>query len=142
MFKFNNLFVALISVLLVWHLSTIEGCIHLNDNHFKDVAVLTVSSVSALYLVCFISQKIESSHIGRFLALCGRDSFHIMALHLVGFKIGLVIYNLCFGYVNLATQKPCVGTNYPLVIGLFLFSIFFSLGFMFVFRKIKSLITH
>jgi fucose 4-O-acetylase-like acetyltransferase len=137
--KFSSFIVAIISFFLVWHLSSIEGCIHLNDNTYKDVAVLTISSLSALYMICYFSKKIESKHIGRFLALCGRDSFHIMALHLIGFKVGLTIYNHSLGYVNIATQKPDLGTNYPLVAALFLFSILFSLGFMFVFRKIKTL---
>lgn len=136
--EFRSLIVAIASFFLVWHLSSIEGCIYLNENTYKDVAVLTISSLSALYMICYFSKKIESNHIGKFLALCGRDSFHIMALHIIGFKVGLTIYNLSLGYVNIATQKPDLGTNYPLVVALFLFSIVFSLGFMLFFRKIKK----
>ena len=135
--KFSNVFVALVSLILVWHLSVNEGCIHLNDNTYTDVVVLTISSVGALYMISYVSQIIEKNHIGKLLALCGRDSFHIMALHLVGFKIGLILYNFLFtGEICLATQKPVLGTNYLLVILLFVFSIFFSLGFIYVFRRI------
>lgn len=139
--KFNSAFMAFSSLILVWHLSSIEGCIHLNDNHYRDVVVLTISSLCALYLICFVSQKLEHCHIGKFLALCGRDSFHIMALHLVGFKIGILICNtFTHGDINLATQKPELGTNYLTVACLFIFSICFSLGFIYFFRQIKTFV--
>ena len=137
--KFDSELIAFISLILVWHLSVNEGCIHLNDNTYRDVVILTISSVCALYMLSYFSQRIEKKYIGRFLALCGRDSFHIMALHFVGFKLGLMLYNssvgTVLGGVNLATQKPNLGANYLLVLMLFAFSLCFCLGFIYVFRR-------
>ena len=137
--KFDSELIAFISLILVWHLSVNEGCIHLNDNTYRDVVILTISSVCALYMLSYFSQRIEKKYIGRFLALCGRDSFHIMALHFVGFKLGLMLYNssvgTVLGGVNLATQKPNLGANYLLVLMLFAFSLCSCLGFIYVFRR-------
>lgn len=135
--KFNKWTIAILAFIILYHLSMINGCIHLNDNHYNDVITMTLSSIAALYVVCHISQRIEKSKMGKFLSICGRDSFHIMALHLIGFKVGITLMNLLGMGVNIATQKPDLGTKYPLVAALFLFSILFSLGFIYLFRKLK-----
>lgn len=54
------------------------GGVSLNSNKYNDVLTLTVSSVMALYVVCYFSKKIENSHIGHLLSKCGKDSFYIM----------------------------------------------------------------
>ena len=138
--EFTNAFIVIISFLLLYHLSMINGCIHLNDNHYNDITVLTVSSVAALYIICYLCKRLETQWIGRVLSKCGKDSFHIMALHFIGFKLGITIINLLGGDINIASLKPDVGTNYFLVIYLFLFSILFSLSFIHIFREVKSAI--
>jgi fucose 4-O-acetylase-like acetyltransferase len=50
--------------------------------------------MSALYLLVFLSKKIESKKNLNFLKYIGRKSFSIMAFHFIGFKIGGVILNL------------------------------------------------
>lgn len=68
---------------------------HLNRNEFDDVLSLTISSFSALYIVCFISKK-ASGWFAKGMAIIGKDSFYIMGLHFLTFKLGSCLLNAVF----------------------------------------------
>lgn len=139
-FEFINGYVAFAAFLLLYHLAIIGGGISLNRNYYHDVFFLTGTSFSALYVVCYLSRKIEHTLGGVFFERCGKDSFHIMALHLVGFKLGILILNIAGANIGLANQMPQLGSNYLYVIILFACGILFPLCFMYLFRKMKSYI--
>ena len=110
-------------------LQQFRGGVSLNSNKYNDVLTLTVSSVMALYVVCYFSKKIENSHIGHLLSKCGKDSFYIMGLHFLGFKIGSCILSLFGVNTDLASLTAPAGKSV------------FSLAFMALFRKVKTLFT-
>lgn len=89
--NFTNKFICLISILIVYHIATMQGGVLLNANQYHDALTLTISSIAALYIVNYTSQKIEKSYIGHILAFCGKNSFYIMGLHFLGFKLGTII---------------------------------------------------
>ena len=101
---------------------------------------LTVGCMAALYAVCFIAKKLEKRRIGKVLELCGRESFYIMELHIVGFKLCTMIL-MSVGIVNNGLENlmtPQIGNNAFLLIVYTLCGMFFPVAFMYGFRKVKS----
>ena len=114
--------------------------VQLNSNKYSDVVLLTSSSIAALYVICYFSRKIENSKVGHLLALCGKDSFYIMGLHFVGFKIGTYILAYFGIHRNLSDLTAPAGTSFLLLVFYWLFTITFSLCFMALFRKMKNIV--
>lgn len=73
--NFTNKIACLISILIVYYIAIIEGGVALNGNQYHDALTLTASSIAALYIVNYISRKIEKTYIGYALSYCGRNSF-------------------------------------------------------------------
>lgn len=137
--RFTNIYVCCISGMLLYHNVTILGGVNLNSNDFRDVASLTITSISALYVVCFFSQKMEKNILGRFLEQCGKDSFYIMGLHFVGFKICTLILNLLLGTNKSLTELKAPANDSIILLFTYLsFGVLFPLVFMVIFRNIKS----
>lgn len=128
------------SFLITYHIATISGGVPLNSNKYSDVISLTVSAISALYVICYFSRKIENSKVGHLLALCGKDSFYIMGLHFVGFKIGTYILAYFGIHRNLSVLTAPAGNSFLLLVFYWLFAITFSLCFMALFRKVKKIV--
>lgn len=90
--KFDSTAVFLMSVIVFYSFAVLRGDVHLNRNQYDDIVSLTVSSLSALYIVAFISKKCKG-YIAKVLTIIGRDSFYIMGLHFFAFKLGTVALN-------------------------------------------------
>lgn len=127
------------SLLLVYHIAIISG-VQLNSYKYSDVVLLTSGSIAALYVICYFSRKIENSKVGHLLALCGKDSFYIMGLHFIGFKIGTYILAYFGIHRNLSTLTAPAGNSFLLLVFYWLFAITFSLCFMALFRKMKKIV--
>ena len=96
--KFDNSNVCVICFLIFLSFCVVNPLgVDLNTNSYPDVITLSVWSVCALYVLCYISIKIQNSFLGTLLMKCGVESFYIMALHFVGFKFAIYICNF-FGY--------------------------------------------
>lgn len=63
--KFDNPYLFVAAVLVVYESSLLIGPVGLNHNSYKDVLQLTVGSTSALYAVCFISKNWRSGVSGK-----------------------------------------------------------------------------
>ena len=138
--KFDNPYLFVAAILIVYESSLLIGPIGLNHNGYKDVLQLSVGCTAALYAVCFISKKLEKCRIGKVLELCGRDSFYIMGLHIVGFKLCTMLL-MALGIVDDGLEylmTPQLGNNVILLIVYTLFGLFFPIAFMYGFRKLKS----
>lgn len=85
--KYDNLFIAIICVMIGFEVACMLGGVALNANEYKDILQLIVASPAILYSIMYVGKKIEDTLIGRALAKVGRESFYIMALHLAGMKI-------------------------------------------------------
>lgn len=138
--EFNNCYLAISSLFIVIHCAINIGGISLNANVYRDVVMLTISTVSALYVICYISQKIENTFVGNFLDWCGKNSFHIMALHLIGFKLGIEVLNSLGANIIINTQMPELGHRIDYVIILFFFGILLPLLFISLLRFFKNII--
>lgn len=137
--QFDNPYVCIAALLIMYESSLISGSIGLNHNHYHDVLQLTIGCMAALYVVCFISKKIERINIGKLLMLFGRESFYIMGLHIVGFHVCTLLLN-SLGIVDggLARQMtPAIGNNVALLLTYTAFGMFFPILFIKLFRICK-----
>lgn len=55
--KFDNNWVAIFCGLVLYHIAAVEGGTMLNSNKYTDVLSLTASSVSALYVIAYLSKR-------------------------------------------------------------------------------------
>lgn len=93
--EFNSTTVFFCSFLLAWQVAILNGNVLLNDNVYKSLFHLVGGSLCMLYVVCFVSRKIEKKFIGKILKTVGEKSFYIMALHFMAFKLaGLLLQSL------------------------------------------------
>ena len=127
--SFDNPKIAIISTLIAWGSAVINGGVILVDNIYNDVLSLTITSCACSYVVCYISKHRYRNIIGKIFNEIGKESFAIMALHFIAFKILTLILNLWGIDVNLGQTNPYVGYSVILlalytIIGLFLPVIF------------------
>lgn len=142
--KFDNPYLLAAALLIVYESSLLTGSVALNRNSFKDVLHLTVGSTAALYVICFVSKKLEGCRIGKWLELCGRESFYIMGLHIVGFKLCTMML-MGIGIIDRGLEKtmtPDLNGNVILLVIYTICGMAIPLMFITVFRKVKSLIIH
>ena len=140
--KFDNPYLFAAAVLIVYESSLLIGTIGMNHNGYKDVLQLTVGCTAALYAVCFISKKLVKLRIGKVLEVCGRESFYIMGLHIVGFKLCTMLL-MALGVVDGGLEylmTPKLGNNIILLIVYTLCGLFFPVAFIYGLRKLKSFI--
>ena len=50
---FDNIFLMLASIIIIYHLASIYGEVHLNQNYYSDVITLTVGAIAVLYFICY-----------------------------------------------------------------------------------------
>ncbi len=138
--EFDNKYMAVIGCLIVYHIATISGGVGLNSNFYHDVVSLTIGSVAALYVICYVAHKIENNFLGTFLSWCGNNSFYIMALHFVGFKMGTLLLLTIGVHKSLAVLTAPAGTSLTLTLFYLMMGVAFPLVFILSFRKVKSLV--
>jgi fucose 4-O-acetylase-like acetyltransferase len=79
---------------------------------------------------------IERNRAGLLLAVIGENSFYIMGLHFVSFKLFSVILN-SFGFCqNLALLKPDVKNSFTLLLGYVLFGVFVPIAFVSIIKSV------
>ena len=91
--------------------------------------------------MCYISKKIENSLVGNILRFVGEESFYIMGLHFLSFKLLTFILNYCGNDLPLADLTPAVKDNFILLFMYALFGLFIPVLFVISFRKIKNGLT-
>ena len=140
--KFDNPYLLVAALLIVYESSLLTGNVFLNHNSFKDVLHLTVGSTAALYVICYVSKKLEGCRIGKWLELCGRESFYIMGLHIVGFKLCTMAL-MGIGVVDGGLERlmtPEINGNILLLLVYTACGMVIPLILIASFRKVKSLI--
>lgn len=64
----------------------IESCaIDYGKNEFQDIGWLVLGSLSIIYVYTFLAKRIEKSFFVICISRIGKDSFYVMALHILGF---------------------------------------------------------
>ncbi len=135
--KFDNPFCFVISFIVFYSFGVLRGGVSLNGNNFDDIASLTISTLSALYVICFVARKL-SGWISKLMALVGRDSFWIMGLHFIAFKICTIVLN-CFGCkFDIAVLCPNCEGNILLLIYYLLGGVLLPVVCVNLVRRIKS----
>lgn len=86
-FSFNNGYFAIICTIIIFEVACMLGGVALNGNKYSDILQVIIAGPAALYLIMFMGKKIEHFQLGHILAYIGNNSFYVMALHFVGFKI-------------------------------------------------------
>lgn len=138
--SFDNKFLFVLSLMIVYIFAIFHGSVQLNQNKFDNIVSLTISSVAALYAIAYISKKCKG-RIAHLLSIIGRDSFYIMGLHLIAFKPCVLLLNLCGYKLNLAellAPAPDIFCFILFVLG----GTLLPLGFIYLFRSIKTVITN
>lgn len=85
--SFDNGFVTIVCALIVFEVACLLGGVELNSNTYKDILQLMVAAPAVLYIIMYVGKHIENQHIGKAFAYIGNNSFYVMALHLIGFKL-------------------------------------------------------
>lgn len=93
--SFDNGYMAIACALMAFEVACMLGGVSLNGNEYKDVLQLIVAAPAVLYIIMYIGKKIEKNSVGKAIAYVGRESFYVMALHFVGFKLCSLILNKC-----------------------------------------------
>ena len=112
-------------------------------NSFPDIVLPLSMSVSSLYIILFVSKRIDKFvFLSKVLRLIGRDSLYIMALHIFGLFICTQFINLLGLNTNLAMAVTLytydVGNNIILGILYLFFGITIPLVSMYLFRFLKG----
>lgn len=110
--RFQNKLMFILCLMFFYSYAVLHGKVRLNHNDFGDIGTLTLSACSALYIVAFIAQRIKGQ-LAKFLVWIGRNSFYIMALHFIAFKICSLMLNVFGARQNVALQEaPASTINY------------------------------
>ena len=139
--SFDNGYLAIVCGLVAFEVACMLGGVALNGNEYKDILQLIVAAPAVLYIIMYIGKHIETNVVGKAIAYVGKESFYVMALHFVGFKLcTLALQSIGYGGANLSDLTPCVDGNILLLLLYAFFGVGFPLLFMCGFRRVKTLI--
>ena len=89
----------------------------------------------------YIGKHIETNVVGKAIAYVGKESFYVMALHFVGFKLcTLALQGIGYRGASLSDLTPVVGSNILLLFLYVIFGVGFPLVFMCGFRNGKRIL--
>lgn len=138
--SFDNGYLAIICGLIAFEVACMLGGVALNGNEYKDILQLLVAAPAVLYIIMYIGKHIETNVAGKAIAYVGKESFYVMALHFVGFKLcTLALQGIGYRGASLSDLSPGVGGNILLLFVYAFFGVGFPLVFMWGFRKIINL---
>lgn len=130
----NNLYLLLCCIINLL-IAPFFGRISMNTNEITSPFFLLVIVGSALYLLIYISKKMENKKYFNFMKYIGKNSFSIMAFHFIGFKIGGYILNLLGFNEDIGLLLP-IADNILIIVYYLIFGILVSLNISYVLKKI------
>ena len=95
--SFNNIWITLLSLMLLITLCMCNTDRCMMTNHYSDAIQVTSYGLTALYILAFIGKWLENSFVGSVLAMIGRKSFYVMALHLLMFSLFALLLDKTMG---------------------------------------------
>jgi fucose 4-O-acetylase-like acetyltransferase len=137
--NFENPWILIICVVIFYQYNLFDGGMALNQNHFHDIVQLIVGAWTAMYIIAYVAIKIQKTLFGKLLALIGKESFWVMALHIFGFHVATLILCYVGVFKNVAPHftTPDLNTNIGLLFYYLFVAILTSLLIPVIFRKIK-----
>lgn len=107
-------------------------------NEFPDVVMLLAGTIAGVYFVCYLSRYLENTTIGTALAYCGKESFYLMAMHIMFIRMLAILlskYPVC----GISIDGFTFNTTFIGFCILFFGSIGCTLYSLIIFRKIKTI---
>lgn len=116
-----------------------QGFMALISNQYNDPLTLIVGGLSGTYMVCYLGRLLECTKIGKVLAVCGKESFYLMAMHIFFFRcLGLLLGK----YVGLDMNEWEFSVNIYGFLLLFFGSIILTLTFCFIEKRVLTKIAN
>jgi fucose 4-O-acetylase-like acetyltransferase len=117
--KFNSKKLFIFSILSL-NILYFLGSVSINSNYFSNPVFLLTSSFLGIYMVIFISKKIESklNYMKRMLAYIGRHTLPIVAMHFISFKV-IMLVQYYFGNITYNQLGNLTGANNNNILYLF-----------------------
>ena len=142
---YDNTFYFIISCLIFVSVVFLQKeQITLAKNKYQDILQLCVGGGSLLYMWGYIAKRIVATWVGKLLALIGRESLYVMALHIVGFFICNSIMEM-LGVYQQGDSKGMytyqMHGNILIFVCYTAFAVSFPLMSINLFRRLKSIIT-
>ena len=142
--SFNNKCIFVISlVILLSYTYTIGAApgmlIGMIVNEYPDIITLLVGTLAGVYFICYLSCYLEHSVLGVILAHCGKESFYLMALHIMFIRLLAILlskYPVC----GISIDDFTFNTNFIGFFILFFGSIVLTFISITLVRRIKRLI--
>lgn len=130
--KFNMYLV--VACIICFLFAPFFGKISMNSNTITSPFFLIVAVFSTLYLLIFITKKMEKIKIFNYFKYIGMNSFSIMAFHFIGFKVGGILLNIFGIETDIGLLSP-LASNFIYIIYYLFFGIFVSLIISFTLKK-------
>ena len=112
-----------------------QGFMALISNQYNDPLTLIVGGLSGTYMVCYLGRLLESTKIGNVLAVCGKESFYLMAMHIFFFRCLALLFGKNFGLDMNVWEFDVDIYGFAL---LFFGSILLTLAFCFIKNKVLT----
>lgn len=132
-FEKSDLYLVFICIICIL-LAPFFGKISMNTNTITNPFFLLIVVMASLYLLIFLSKKMENKKIFNFLKYIGKNSFSIMAFQFIGFKVGGILLNVC-GYKNDISVLVPIADNVAILLYYLLFGVSISLFINYVLKK-------
>ena len=120
--KFNNIWLVLISVFYLWEEGALHYNVGVNSNNISSIPNLIFYGLCSCYAVGYIAKKVGQIRLSRHIAFLGESSLWIMLLHVISFKVAT-------GLLMLVGIKNCgLLTNVAVVDNLLSFVLYLLIG--------------
>lgn len=128
----------MVCLLIFYQYDIVSKGLSMANNTAQDMMLLIIAPVTALYILAFIGKKLEGTIVGKIVAYVGEQSFWVMGLHYIGFHFATTLLRW-IGVKGLEGSyqfTPTLSGNVTLLIAYLVIAIAFSLGLIYICRKI------
>lgn len=88
--KFNNIYICIVSTIFLF-VNYLYGSVSVNTNTYLSPDFVVVNCLLGVYIVLYVSKKIEKIMVGNIMEKIGNCSLGIMALHFLAFKFATIL---------------------------------------------------
>lgn len=140
--NYNNIWMLFICITILIQCFILQ---HLNlvmaKNLYQDIGWLCMGCFSLIYIYTFIAKHCEKSYFVRIVAKIGRDSFYVMALHILGFFLCNSLL-VALGFFEATSEKGLYTFAYGSNVALFALYTFMGLALPLLTVAIKNKVIH
>ena len=136
--KFNNSYICILSCICLL-VNNLYGSVSVNTNTYLSPDFMVVNCLLGVYIVLYISKKIENLNIGNKMKEIGNYSLGIMALHFFAFKFATILIILIEGREwKILSSFPTIEPVKYYVIIYFIVGIIIPIGIIKFYNFIKK----